>query len=79
MSRYPATAQDLLAQEPGRYESWLSALDALGVQFLILDAERDDKLLQLVQTHPRWALDFSDGESVLFARTGRSVEAGITV
>ena len=76
MTRHSASLLEPVAQEPGWYDNWLSAFDALDVQFLILDAERDRKLLQHVQTHPRWTLDFSDGESVLYARTGALTEAG---
>ena len=52
----------------GRLERWLAALDTHGVQFLILDKERDGTLLQLVRSRPGWILDFEDNESVLFTR-----------
>ncbi|MGD9318072.1 MAG: hypothetical protein PVG56_14640 [Anaerolineae bacterium] len=52
----------------GRLERWLAALDTHGVQFLILDKERDGPLLQLVRSRPGWTVDFEDKESVLFAR-----------
>jgi hypothetical protein len=52
----------------GRLERWLVALDTHGVQFLILDKERDGTLLQLVRSRPGWTVDFEDNESVLFTR-----------
>ena len=55
-------------QRYGRLERWLAALDTHGVQFLILDKERDGRLLQLVRSSPGWTVDFEDTESVLFAR-----------
>ena len=79
MARLPATVQEPVTQEPDRYESWVSALDVLGVQYLFLDTERDIKLLQIFQTNPGWSLDFSDGESVVFARTGSLAEVGTGV
>jgi hypothetical protein len=52
-----------------RYDRWLAALDAHDVRFLILDACRDRALLEAVRTDPMWALDFGDGDTLLFART----------
>jgi hypothetical protein len=52
----------------GRLERWLATLDTHGVQFLILDKERDATLLQLVRSRPGWIIDFEDNESVLFTR-----------
>lgn len=52
----------------GRLERWLAALDTYGAQFLILDKERDGRLLQLVRSRPGWTVDFEDNESVLFTR-----------
>jgi hypothetical protein len=70
MKHLSVPVQAPVAESPGRYENWLSAFDALSVQFLVLDAERDARLLQSVRTHPDWTVDFSDGESFLFARAG---------
>jgi hypothetical protein len=53
----------------GRLERSLATLDTYGVQFLILDKERDRTLLQLVRSRPGWTVDFEDTESVLFARS----------
>jgi hypothetical protein len=47
---------------------WLEILDAHGVQFLILDKQRDGDLLQRVRSRSGWSVDFEDKESVLFAR-----------
>ncbi|MGD9047264.1 MAG: hypothetical protein PVF77_04375 [Anaerolineae bacterium] len=52
----------------GWLERWLATLDTHGVQFLILDKERDATLLQLVRSRPGWIIDFEDNESVLFTR-----------
>lgn len=75
MKHYSVPVQAPVAEKPGWHEDWLSAFDALGVQFLVLDARRDNKLLQIVQTHPSWAVDYTDGKSVLFSRTGALVQA----
>jgi hypothetical protein len=63
MSREPAPAR-----KNGWIEHSLATLDTYGVQFLILDKERDRTLLQLIRSRPGWALDFEDTESVLFTR-----------
>ncbi len=67
-------------QAEDRLERWLATLDAYGVQYLILDTQRDRELLQLVQSDPKWIIDFQDGDSILFARTqahaSTRVEAG---
>ncbi len=57
-----------VAQKTDRYEDWLAILDTYGVQFLILDLQRDDELLRSVRSHPGWTVDFQDGETILFAR-----------
>ena len=56
------------ARRYGRLDRSLAALDTYGVQFLILDKERDGSLLQLVRSRPGWTVDFEDTESVLFTR-----------
>ena len=52
-----------------RLDRWLAALDEYGVQYLILDAQCDRELLQLVQSNPMWAIDLQEGTSILFTRT----------
>jgi len=64
------------ARRSGRLESWLTALDTHGVQFLILDKQRDRRLLKLVRSRPGWAVDFEDRESVLFTRIRTPQGAG---
>jgi hypothetical protein len=59
--------------EGGRSAGWSSVLDRYGVQYLILDKERDGGLLSLVRTRPGWAVDFEDGASVLFVRSPAGV------
>jgi hypothetical protein len=52
-----------------RYETWLMDLERLGVQFLVLDIQRDEGLVQAARSNPSWIVDFEDGQAVLFART----------
>jgi hypothetical protein len=53
----------------GRYKEWLDVFDAYGVQFLVLDALRDGRLLQLVRSRADWTVDFTDGKSVVLTRS----------
>jgi hypothetical protein len=55
---------------------WISVLDELDVQFLILDTRRDSELLRLVRLEAGWTVDFEDGDRVLFARA-RPLERGL--
>ena len=57
------------AQLGGRLDGWLAVLDRYAVQYLILNKERDGKLLSLVRARPGWAVDFEDEASVLFSRS----------
>ncbi len=63
-----------MAQQKGsshmadRFAAW-SILDRYGVQYLILDKERDGSLLSLVRARPGWTVDYEDGASVLFTRS----------
>ena len=56
----------------GRFDGWLAVLDRYRVQHLILDKERDGKLLSLVRARPGWAVDFEDEAAVLFSRIGEA-------
>lgn len=59
----------------GRFAQWLSILDTYDVRFLILNRERDEGLVQLVRSDPKWTVDLVDGDSILFSRAqalGRS-------
>jgi hypothetical protein len=67
--------EQAVARETRRYEHWLAALDAFGVQFLVLDIERDGGLVQAARSHPGWDLDLEGGGAVLFARAGTSGNA----
>jgi hypothetical protein len=60
------------AQLGGRFDGWLAVLDRYRVQHLILDKERDGKLLSLVRARPGWAVDFEDEAAVLFSRIGEA-------
>ena len=57
---------ETLARKPNLYGRWLATLDALSVQFLVLDTRRDRELLAAARSHPAWAVDFEDEEAVLF-------------
>ena len=58
-------------------DHWLAALDVYGVQYLILDTERDRDLLHLVQFNPRWTVDFQEGNSMLFVQTQAHISARV--
>jgi len=45
---------------------WLSALEKSGVQFLVLDRHSDSELLERLRSRPGWAVDYEDGEAVIF-------------
>jgi hypothetical protein len=45
-----------------------SVLDALGVQYVILDLKSDSDLHRFMQAQPCWFIDFEDGEGAVFAR-----------
>ncbi len=49
-------------------DQWLAVLDAYGVQFLVVDKQRDSVLLALVRSQPDWRIDSEDGEAALFTR-----------
>ena len=76
MKHHSFSVQAPIAGKPDRYEGWLSDFDNLDVQFLVLDAERDRRLLQLARAHPQWIVDFADGESVLFVRASAPAVSG---
>ena len=54
--------------EGGQFAAWSWILDRYGVQYLILDKERDGSLLSLVCARPGWTVNYEDGASVLFTR-----------
>ena len=56
-------------QAGDRIGGWLAVLDQHRVQYLILNKERDGKLLSLVRARPGWSVDFEDRTSVLFTRS----------
>lgn len=58
---------------------WLAALDAYGVQYVILDTRRDGELARTVQSNPSWTVDFQEGTSILFARARAHVGALVEV
>ena len=53
--------------------------DEYGVQFLILDRHDDGDLLNLFRSQPGWALDFKDGEAVIFARANIPQSANLPI
>jgi hypothetical protein len=62
---------------------WSAVFDRYAVQFLILDTDHDRDLYEIVRSQPGWRIDFSDGQSILLARTGKrddlSIETGARV
>jgi hypothetical protein len=52
-----------------RRERWLATLDDYRVQYLVLDAYRDHRLLRAIRSRPEWTIDFEDGASVLLVRS----------
>ncbi len=50
-------------------------LDALSVQYVILDLKSDSDLHRFMQAQPRWFVDFEDGEGAVFARASGLLEA----
>ena len=61
-----------VALETGVNGDWSGALDEYGVQFLILNRRDDSDLLNLFRSQPGWAVDFEDGEAVIFVRADTS-------
>ncbi len=59
-----------IAQATDVNENWPVMLDEYGVQFLVLHRHDDSDLLSLFRAQPGWAVDFEDGEAVIFARAG---------
>lgn len=43
-------------------------LDAQGVQYVILDLKSDGDLHLIMQSQPRWSVNYVDGEGAIFAR-----------
>jgi hypothetical protein len=56
------------AQETGVKENWLRALDAYHVRFLVLNQQSERDMVTYFRSQPGWAIDFEDGESIIFAR-----------
>ena len=54
------------AQDADREPEWLSALERCGVQFLVLDRHSDSELLKCLRSRPGWAVDYKDGEAMIF-------------
>jgi hypothetical protein len=52
-----------------RHADLPDVLDALSVRYVILDLKSDGDLHQIMQSQPRWLVDFEDGEGAIFSRT----------
>jgi hypothetical protein len=48
---------------------WLRRLEQSDVQYLLLDPDEDQIVVQLLETRPEWTLDFWDREGLLFVRS----------
>lgn len=71
----------LQVRDEGYHASqWLALLDAENVQTVILSRHEDRDLLRLLRGSPRWAVDFTDRQSVILVRqaTANVVEWGNT-
>ena len=52
-------------------KNWPGELDRHGVQFVVLDLAVDSDLVERFHSEPGWAVDFDDGEAIIFARECR--------
>jgi hypothetical protein len=57
---------DILVRSAAR---WLRRLEQSDVQYLVLDPDEDQVVVQLLETRPEWTLDFWEGEGLLFVRS----------
>jgi hypothetical protein len=57
-------------QVNGANVNWRRVLDAFQVRFLVLNLGSEDAMVRFFRSQPGWSVDFEDGESIIFARTG---------
>ena len=62
--------RSLNKQVNGSNANWRRVLDAYQVRFLVLNLQSEDDMVQFFRSQPGWSVDFEDGESIIFARTG---------
>jgi len=55
---------------------WLERFEQYDVQYVVLDPDQDNRLIQLLKVRPEWALDFGDQEGALFVRSDVFRERG---
>ena len=56
------------AQDTGMEKVWFTELDRYEVDFVMLDLDEDNDLVEFFQLHPTWSVDFEDEGGVIFAR-----------
>jgi len=49
-------------------ERWLELFEREDVQFVVLDPREDRSLVETLQSHRGWAVDYEDTDGVVFAR-----------
>ena len=47
---------------------WLDMLEENQVCLVVLDPQQDSKLIEQLQTHPGWIVDFVSPEAIFFVR-----------
>ena len=50
---------------------WLQLFDEENVQLVILDAQLDTELIEIIRLQPEWQVDSEDDELVIFASAKR--------
>ena len=52
--------------QTGISRHWLDVLEENGVRFMVLDPHHDGKLIEQLQTHPEWVVEFANHEAIFF-------------
>jgi len=53
---------------------WLDVLEENHVKFMVLDPIHDSTLIEQLQTHPSWIVEFANEEAIFFVREEAPVE-----
>jgi hypothetical protein len=53
-------------------DGWLAGVGCHQVDYVLLNCRSDRRLLSAMHSRPGWKLELQDGDSVLYARTGKS-------
>ena len=57
--------------QTGISRRWLDVLDEKNVNFMVLDPIHDKKLIQQLQTHPDWIIEYATEDAIIL-RTPRT-------